>query len=256
MPRSGRLKGVLTSWLARRQEQLPAASGWLSAAERSYLSGLRYPKRRADFLLKRWALKLAVARVLSWPEDDVVLARIEGRSAADGAPELFVDGQPARRGVSLTDRAGCAACLVADGPAAIGCDLELVEARTDAFVDDYFTQPERDFVTAAGPARDVAANLIWSAKESALKVLRSGLRRDTRSVEVTVADLGAPERAWSALQVRAVEGIMFSGWWRRSGSFVLTACGPGRFPRPAALETVSALDEVSRSPHRPRTPLV
>jgi 4'-phosphopantetheinyl transferase len=246
---------VLTSWLARAQEQLPAASGWLSAAERSYASGLRYPKRRADFLLKRWTLKLAVTRVLGWAEDDAVLARIEGRSGPDGAPELFVDGQPGRRGVSLTDRAGCAACLVADGPAAIGCDLELVEARTDAFVRDYLTRPERDFVTAAGPARDVAANLIWSAKESALKVLHSGLRRDTRSVAVTVADLAAPERAWSPLQVQAIDGITCSGWWRRSGSFVLTACAHGRFPPPTALETASPLDEAPGSDHRPGRPL-
>ncbi len=170
---------------------------------------------------------------------------IEGRTASDGAPELFIDGQPTGRGVSLTDRAGCAACLVADGPAAIGCDLEIVETRSDAFVHDYLTPPERDLVAAAGPARDVAANLIWSAKESALKVLRTGLRRDTRSVEVTVEDLTPPEHAWSPLQVHAVEGLDFGGWWRRSGSFLLTACASGHLLPPTALEGVSPLDEES-----------
>jgi 4'-phosphopantetheinyl transferase len=246
---------VLTWWLAHAEDQLPPAGGWLTPAERRYAATLRYTKRRADYVLSRWTLKLAVARVLGWPDDDGTLARVEGRSAPDGAPELFVDGQPAGRGVSLTDRAGCAACLVADQPAAIGCDLELVEARSDAFVRDYLTGPERRLVAAAGPDHDLAANLIWSAKESALKVLRTGLRRDTRSVEVTVADLAPPERAWSPLQVRAAEGTVFGGWWRRSGSFVLTACAAGPFPVPAALEQVSALDEVPPSHHWLRHPL-
>ena len=245
---------MLTRWLARAEWQLPREVRWLTVTERCHAESMRYTKRRTDFLLNRWTLKLAVARVLGWPDDDAVLARIEGRTARDGAPELFVDGQPAGRGVSLTDRAGCAACLVADGPAAIGCDLELVEPRSEAFVHDYLTEPERDLVTAAGPARDVAANLIWSAKESALKVLRTGLRRDTRSVEVTVEDLTPPERTWSPLQVRAVEGPTFGGWWRRSGSFVLTACASGPLSPPVALEANSPLDQLSPSHtwlHRP-----
>lgn len=240
---------VLTWWLARAQEQLPDTDGWLTLGERSRSASMRYPKRRTDFLLNRWGLKLAVARVLGWPDDDAALARIEGRAAADGAPELFIDGRPASRGVSLTNRAGCSVCLVADQPAAIGCDLELVETRSDAFVQDYLTEPERDLVTAAGQARDVAANLIWSAKESALKVLRTGLRRDTRSVEVSVADLTPPERSWSPFQVRSAEGVVFRGWWRRSGSFLLTACAYGDFPRPAALEAVSPLDDVTPGHH-------
>ena len=70
-------------------------------------------------------------------------------------------------------------------PLSVGCDLELVEPRSALFVRDYFTAAERERVAAA-PARehDELANLIWCAKESALKVLRTGLRRDTRSVEV------------------------------------------------------------------------
>jgi 4'-phosphopantetheinyl transferase len=246
---------VLTWWLARAEEQLPQGAGWLTATERRYAGSMRYAKRRTDFLLNRWALKLAVVRVLGWPEDDAALARIEARPAADGAPELFVDGQPAGRGVSLTDRAGSAACLIAGEAAAIGCDLELVEPRSDAFVRDYLTDPERDLVFAAGPARDVAANLIWSAKESALKVLRTGLRRDTRSVEVTVTDLAPPERSWSPLEVRTAEGTIFGGWWRRSGSFVLTVCASGGLARPTELEPLSPLDQVSPSHHWLHRPL-
>jgi 4'-phosphopantetheinyl transferase len=249
--RSGRHggEGLVTWWLARAEVGLPPMGQWLTAAERDRAARLRYTKRRTDFLLGRWTLKLAVARVLGWPADPASLVRIEGRTAADGAPELYIDGQPVARGVSLTDRAGCAACLVAERAAAVGCDVELVEPRSEAFVRDYLTATEARVVAAAGPARDVAANLMWSAKESALKVLRTGLRRDTRSVEVTVADLRPVERAWSPLQVRTAEGAVMAGWWRRSGAFLLTVCWPGSGPPPAALEDTSPLDTQAPS-HR------
>jgi 4'-phosphopantetheinyl transferase len=210
---------------------------------------LRYTKRRTDFLLGRWTPKLEVAKALGWPDDPVALARIEGRNAPSGAPRLYIDGRPADRGVSLTDRAGCAICLMADRTVAIGCDVEIVEPRSDAFVRDYLTQAEQRLVGTAGPARDMAANLIWSAKESALKVLTTGLRRDTRSVEVTVTDLNPPERTWSALRVRTAEGAVFPGWWRRSGPFLVTACWPGGGPPPAALEERSPVDTMLPS-HR------
>ncbi len=227
----------------------PAGIGWLTDAERSRAGQLRYAKRRTDFLLGRWTLKLAVARVLGWPDDPAGLAQIEGRTAADGAPELYIRGRAAARGISLSDRAGCAVCLIAAERTAVGCDLELVEPRSDGFVRDYLTEPERQFVAAAGPDRHLAANLMWSAKESALKVLRTGLRRDTRSVEVTLTDLRPPQRAWSRLEVRTAESESFPGWWRRSGPFVLTACWPGGGPPPEGLEPASPLDSQAPS-HR------
>ncbi len=245
-------QAAATWWLARGEDQLPAAADWLSAAERTRADALRYTKRRTDFLLGRWTLKLAVAKALGWPDDPAVLARIEGRTAPSGAPRLYIDGQPANHGVSLTDRAGCAVCLVAASAVAVGCDVEIVEPRSDAFVRDYLTPAEQRLVAAAGPARDArdaAANLIWSAKESALKVLGTGLRRDTRSVEVTVAELNPPERTWSALRVRTTEGGDFPGWWRRSGAFLVTTCWPRGGPPPAALEEQPPIDTMLPS-HR------
>jgi len=240
---------LATWWLARGEDQLPAVGTWLSAAERGRADALGYTKRRTDFLLGRWALKLAVAKVRGWPEEFAVLARIEARPAPSGAPLLHIDGRPAARGVSLTDRAGCAVCLISARAEAIGCDVEIVEPRSDAFVRDYLTWAERDFVSAAGHARDTAANLVWSAKESALKGLGTGLRLDTRSVEVTVAELGPPQRTWSALQVRTAAGAVFPGWWRHSGAFLLTACWPSGGPPPIPLEPVSPIDTMLPS-HR------
>jgi 4'-phosphopantetheinyl transferase len=235
-PAPGSGDELVTWWLARGEDQLPPVGEWLTSAERSRADGLRYTKRRKDFLLGRWTLKLAVVRAFGWQDGPAELARVEAHPAPSGAPRLYVDGRPAARGVSLSDRAGCAVCLVAEGAGKVGCDVEIVEPRSDAFVRDYLTGPERQAVIAAGPARDKAANLIWSAKESALKVLETGLRRDTRSVEVTVAELNPPERSWSPLQVCTTEGAVFPGWWRQSGVFLVTACWPGGGPPPLALE--------------------
>jgi 4'-phosphopantetheinyl transferase len=241
--------GLVTWWLARGEDQLPPVGEWLTAAEYSRAAGLRYTKRRNDFLLGRWTVKLAVTRAFGWPDDPAGLARVETRPAPSGAPRLYVDGRPAARGLSLTDRAGCAFCLVAADAGKVGCDVEIVEPRSDAFVRDYLTEAERRVVATAGPARDKAANLIWSAKESALKVLETGLRRDTRSVEVTVAELDPPKRTWSPLEVRTTEGAVFPGWWRQSGVFLVTACWPGGGPPPAALEAESPIDTMAPS-HR------
>lgn len=241
--------GLVTWWLARGEDELPLVGEWLTAAERRRSEALVYTKRRTDFLLSRWALKLAVAKVLEWPDEPAFLGRIEGRAAPSGAPRLHIDGRPAAFGISLSDRAGCAVCLVAKGAVSVGCDVEIVEPRSDAFVRDYLTDAERRMVTAVGPERHKAANLVWSAKESALKVLGTGLRRDTRSVEVTVLEPGAPQRTWSPLEVRASEGPVFAGWWRQSGSFLVTACWPGRGPSPVALEAESPIEEM-RPSHR------
>ncbi len=81
--------------------------------------------------------------------------------------------------------------------------------------------------------RDLVANLVWCGKESALKVLRTGLRRDTRSVEVSFPQGGAVD-GWAPLSIRAVEGTVFPGWWQRFGAFVLTLAATEPFapPRP------------------------
>jgi 4'-phosphopantetheinyl transferase len=85
----------------------------------------------------------------------------------------------------------------------------------------------------AGDDRDMVVNLLWSAKESALKVLGTGLRRDTQTLEVTPA---APHGdGWGALTVRAVEGTVFPGWWRREGRFLLTVATRVAAPPPATL---------------------
>ncbi len=118
----------------------------------------------------------------------------------------------------------------------MGVDLEIVEPRSDGFVSDFLT-PAEQAVVAADPGRDwhdAAANLIWSAKESALKVLRTGLRADTRTVEVVLEDptgISAGAGQWQRLTV-ASGARRFPGWWRRDGVFLLTVVAASGLAEP------------------------
>jgi 4'-phosphopantetheinyl transferase len=219
-------------WLARDEAALPADPSWLSPGEVRRAARLYYPRRRTGYLLRRLAVKHAVAAVADLPTDPATLSRIEVANAPSGAPYLLLDGAPAGLAVSVSDRAGWAVCVVGTGT--VGCDVELVEPRSPAFVRDFLTAAEQAYVAGAAD-RDEAANLVWSAKESALKVLRTGLRRDTRSVEVTVH--GGQSSGWAPLAVRTVEGWRFPGWWRRDGDLLLTMVSLVAGLPPTALES-------------------
>ncbi len=227
-------------WLAHGEHEVPAGTDWLTPREQAVLATLRYTKRRVEFLTRRWTAKRAVAAVLDRDLAPAALASVEIRHHASGAPYVAVDGQPAEIDVSLSDRAGWAVCLVgppggSSGP--LGIDLELVEPRSDAFVGDFFTADESAGVRRldAGEARDEAANLIWSAKEAALKVLKVGLRADTREVAVEVGPERRPD-GWAPLSITGRDGSAFPGWWRRDGVFLLTLAGRRPSPPPVLLD--------------------
>jgi 4'-phosphopantetheinyl transferase len=215
---------------------VPRDDAWLSPREAAWVARMRFPKRRGEFRLGRWTAKNALALSLGRGHSAEALRTIEIDRAGDGAPVPLVDRRPADAYVTMTDRADQAVCLVGPPGRPLGCDLELVEPRSDAFVADFLTPAEQRLVAGAqvGDAPDLLANLVWCGKESALKVLRTGLRRDTRSVEVSLPG-GPAVGGWSPLSVRASEGTVFPGWWQRFGAFVLTVAATEPFAPPLSL---------------------
>ncbi len=213
-------------WLTRSEIDLPGDTDWLSPAEMAVVSKLSVPKRERDWLLGRWTAKQALAAwpglAGRWPGS----AHLEIRAAGDGAPEAFLDGEPLPLSVSISHSGGRALCALSGG-GAVGCDLEQIETRSELFVHDYFTPHEQELVASWSEAdRPLYENLIWSAKESALKALRLGLRADSRSVEVSLLAYGA-EDGWHRLEVRRpTDDTTFAGWWRQDGDFVITLVTP------------------------------
>jgi 4'-phosphopantetheinyl transferase len=204
-------------WLTRSAADVPAGDAWLGPRERAALGALTVARRRADWRLGRWAAKAAVAALLGFDA-----GRVEVLAAGDGAPEAWIDGARADVSVSLSHRGGRALAAVARAPVVVGCDLEVAEPRSGAFVREWLTEGERARVRAAAPgARDGVANLAWTAKEAAAKVRREGLRLDVRHAEATPSG-EPPVDGWRRLEVAWREGPRTAGWWREEPGWVMT----------------------------------
>lgn len=139
--------------------------------------------------------------------------------------------------ISLSHSGGVCLCAVSDETWSIGCDIEIIESRPENFLSDFLSVRELSLVRGCAPDRQpLAATLIWCAKESALKAIREGLRRDTRSVEVDVMLDGA-EEDWNPFVVTCTEtSRKYGGWWRRADRFVQTVAVDGRAAEPIALD--------------------
>jgi 4'-phosphopantetheinyl transferase len=219
-------------WLTRGLAEVPEDDAWLSEREREVLSTLRIDKRRGDWRLGRWTAKSAVA---SW--QGVPLAAVEVIAAKDGAPEALIDGSEAPVALSLSHRAGRGLAAVGDVPAALGCDLEAIEPRSPAFVREWLRPAEQEMVGGLdGERRDLAANLVWSAKEAVTKVRREGLRLNIRQATVEPGGLTGPAGPWERLRVAWEDGPTERGWWRQEPGWVMVVVGdPAPEAPPVAL---------------------
>ena len=215
----------MTAWLTRSLAEVPAGDGWLGASERATLERLTLAKRRSDWRLGRYTAKAAAAAFLG-VED----RRIEVVASPGGAPVAVLDGARTEVELSLSHRAGRAVAVVAPPGPAVGCDIELVEPRSAAFVRQWFADGERALVEAAPPdQRPWLANLIWSAKEAATKAIGEGLRLDVARARVTfgLGEAAPGTDAWRRLRVLWGDdaAAVQHGWFRREPGWVITVVG-------------------------------
>lgn len=248
-------------WLEQSHSDLPTDNKWLTSDELETFSALRFPKRREDWRLGRWTAKSCISAYAKMSGVPLDLSRIEILAKPSGAPIGVLLDRGTRLSISLTHRAGKAMCAFAPSGTSVGCDLELIETRSREFLSDYFTQEEQFLVECtATQERALVLNMLWSAKESALKAMYLGLRVDTRSVGVRRlshkddAWLDSPpinlskgtksihDQTWQRVLVTVADEPDFHGWWSASDAFVRTivlrsvdSCTKGR---DSALEAV------------------
>jgi len=240
-------------WLEQTEDDVPAHDEWLAKCEFLRMETLRVPKRRSDWRLGRWTAKHAVAAYLGLPFSDESLQKIEIRPDASGAPEVYIHDEPVALSISLSHSARLAMCALGPSEVALGCDIELIEARGPGFVSDYFTPEEQQMIAqAAAVDRDQLVTTLWSAKESALKATRCGLRVDTRSAAISFEDewctrfgllaehspysqasLCSLDR-WSPLCAH-IDRQQFYGWWRCADHLTRTVVSDVPIQAPACL---------------------
>jgi 4'-phosphopantetheinyl transferase len=206
-------------------EGFPAGEEFaLSPGEQGRLSAMRFALRRKSFLFGRLAAKqlLALHPVCAGRQP----AEITIANRPEGAPYAMIDGIELPGCLSLSHRDDSAVCaLVCEPGVAVGIDLEVVEGRSAAFVEDFFTREESRFIFSLPEGERAAwVTCIWSAKEAVLKALGVGLRVDSRTVSICPAADPAQMDGWQALVAGgpALAGAACRLWWRPCGSRVVT----------------------------------
>ncbi|WP_083802364.1 4'-phosphopantetheinyl transferase superfamily protein [Micromonospora sp. ATCC 39149] len=157
-------------------------SGYLHPEEAGYLAGLRYPKRRGDYLIGRYVGKRAVAALVGEPDP------------AGFRIDRGVFGHPVVRG---TARAGVQVSITHNGPAAaavafdeahpMGVDLEQIDESRLPTLLRQLSGDERALVDQLGLPLLEAAVRLWSARESLTKAMRTGLTVPMPLLEVSAA---------------------------------------------------------------------
>ena len=226
-------------WLTRSLAEVPAGDAWLGASERAALTRLGIEKRRLDWTLGRYTAKVALCGWLG-----VDPGRVDVLAAPGGAPVAHLDGKRLDFSLSISHRAGRALAVLALSAPPVGCDLELIEPRSAAFVREWLTPSEQVLVNEArSDEQPLLANLVWSAKEAASKARGEGLRLDVRQAEVVFGEPGHVAEEWHPLHVDWGTD-RDEGWYHTEPSWTMTVVGGGPSPplawpaRPAPLAGV------------------
>jgi len=149
-------------------------------------------KRANEWLAGRVALKRTVQRALA-SNGDKAPDRNSIRIVQDnlGNPSAEIAGKAGDKWneISLSHSNGMAfaAASVPGAFQGLGVDIEKVEKRKKAWINDYFTPEE---ISSAGDNHDQWARLtmLWSLKEAFVKAIGAGLRFDLRDIQVNLPD--------------------------------------------------------------------
>ena len=218
----------------QQRADIPDHDEWLSARELRVMHALHFKKKRRDWRLGRWTAKLALTRFL--PDTRISMNDWEIIADASGAPSVYLAGNASEIRVSLSHSNDQSLVILSGHQLHIGCDMEWIEERRQSFEETFFTAAELD-ILEHWPIqhRDCLVTLIWSAKESVLKSLRTGLKADTRRVQVFDPEV-PPSDAWQPLTARdELTESTYHGWWRNHKGMIHTVVANLKFTAPIEL---------------------
>jgi 4'-phosphopantetheinyl transferase len=164
----------------------------LSAGELDLCRKLKTAKRRRDWLSGRIAVKRLVRRKLAAAGVRLELNAIEVYNHESGEPYVKL---PALSGLGLNIRVSIshsrqyALAAMAEQGARLGADVETIEPREKGWLDLMAHESERIQAVVTNPA---AQTVLWTLKESVLKVLGVGLTVDLHDVRFVQDEDGTP----------------------------------------------------------------
>lgn len=177
------------------KEALARPSRFLTGREMEHFRSLSVNRRRIEWLAGRLNLKLLLSKFLGRGHDFQSFEILPG-AAGHPVASLRHGGLmqiPIRNGLSLSHREGATASAVSAEPGVeVGIDVELMEARDRAMLDDYFHPSEADLLDALpGRLAPCGIALGWSIKESVLKAMGTGLTASAASVAIVKLNAGS-----------------------------------------------------------------
>jgi 4'-phosphopantetheinyl transferase len=143
---------------------------YLTSEERDYLKFIRSDKRLRSYLYGRYSLKKAVSQY----SNEVQLNNINIKNGIFGQPVIELKS-PKNPGGSLSHCETCAASLVYDEALIMGIDIEEVNRNVRKVLENNITTHEASLIKNQVIQETLAFVILWTAKESLAKCLKTGL---------------------------------------------------------------------------------
>lgn len=205
-------------------KDVPGHLDWLHPSELDLYRTFRFEKRQKDWLLGRWTAKILLQESYFPDKDLTDLLVLPGENRA---PFVYSHGEQEDCIISISHSHQQAFCVTADGSFLVGCDLEKVEVRSKAFLNDYFSENERKLHAGiAGVLSEEAFyTLAWSAKEALMKATRLGMSLHPLKMELSDI-LFSEQDDWNTINLMDHRTEReFCGYWRLKNEFIYTVIG-------------------------------
>ncbi len=150
-------------------------------------------KRARDWITGRMALKMSIQRMFAGSQEEIVnLNSIHVKQNGGGKPLAEIVSEEASRplgelSISHSNGLAIAHASFPGRLVGLGVDVEKIEERPEAWVDDYFDEREIALARTKGSLWTELTKF-WSLKEAFLKAVGTGLRCDLKDLRIVNLD--------------------------------------------------------------------
>jgi 4'-phosphopantetheinyl transferase len=155
------------------------AINFMHSEERKYLDKLKYDKRIWSFLLGRISSKLALKELVEIPS----FSSIQIKSGVFGFPVLHCK-KVANFQTSITHTDNIAGAIVFPEEHPLSIDIERVEQSKLKAIKSVLTLDEEILLKSNSLHNSEGLTMLWSAKESLSKLLKTGMMLDFKFLEI------------------------------------------------------------------------